>query len=310
MKKIVVLVSLFASLLCACSVNKGAVKLLAGALTSTGDSTVFTGDDDPRLIAEALPVILKLYESLLAQVPEDPKLNLATGSSFVMYANAFVHTPAKMLPAEQFEQQKEMYARAKKLYLRGRNYVLRGLGIRHPEFAALLEKGSMEEALAGMGTEDVPYLYWSGASWMAAYATDPFDVDLGSTVTRAIALMQRALQIQDGYSDGAIHEFFISYYGAMPEVMGGSQQKAREHFEKALALSKGYKAGPFVSLATTVCIKNQDAKEFRELLEKALAVDIDAKPQYRLANVLAQQEARWSLDHIEDKILNAPEEEN
>jgi predicted anti-sigma-YlaC factor YlaD len=38
-------------------------------------------------------------------------------------------------------------------------------------------------------------------------------------------------------------------------------------------------------------------------LEKALAVDPDADPGNRLANLVAQRRARWLLKHIDDLFL-------
>ena len=49
------LIGILALLLPCCSFNKLAVKLVAKTLSS-GDSTVFTGDDDPQLVADALYV--------------------------------------------------------------------------------------------------------------------------------------------------------------------------------------------------------------------------------------------------------------
>ncbi len=289
----------------ACTGNKLFVKIIANSLTSAGDSTVFTGDDDPEIIAQSLPLILKIYESLLATIPDDPPLNLAAGSGFIMYANAFVHTPSKFLPDSEFEKKNAMIQRAKKLYLRGRKYALIGLDSRYPGFKKMLDQNTYGQTLAAMKKEDVPYLYWAGASWMGAYSCDPFDSDIGATISKAIALMNRAIKLDDSYSFGAIHDFFISYYGALPAVMGGSEEKARYHFKKALEYGGGYKASPYVALATSVSIKNQNAAEFTGLLNKALAIDIHVKPTFRLANVLAQQEARWYLDHIDDKILSS-----
>ena len=40
------------------------------------------------------------------------------------------------------------------------------------------------------------------------------------------------------------------------------------------------------------------------MLEKALAVDADADPDHRLANLVAQRRAHWLLDHIDELFLN------
>jgi predicted anti-sigma-YlaC factor YlaD len=36
------------------------------------------------------------------------------------------------------------------------------------------------------------------------------------------------------------------------------------------------------------------------MLDAALAVNVDAAPEYRLANIVAQQRARWLLSRIDD----------
>ena len=168
-----------------CSLQRLAVNAVAGMLSSSGSSTVFTGEDDPQLVADALPFALKLYESLLGSTPENTELLLATGSMFAMYANAFVQTPAGMLPSTEYQQRLEMTARAKKLYLRGRDYCLKALELRHPGLRALLEADN-PSALAKTGPEDAPYLYWSAASWMGAFSAEPFDMELLLSLKRPL----------------------------------------------------------------------------------------------------------------------------
>jgi predicted anti-sigma-YlaC factor YlaD len=58
-----------------------------------------------------------------------------------------------------------------------------------------------------------------------------------------------------------------------------------------------------VSLATSVCVSKQYVDEFRELLKKALAVDVDKYIPNRLANILSQRKARWLLDHMDNFFL-------
>jgi predicted anti-sigma-YlaC factor YlaD len=113
------------------------------------------------------------------------------------------------------------------------------------------------------------------------------------------------MDLNDSYSEGAAHEFFISYYGAMPAAMGGSEAKAREQFALALKCSKGAKIGPYLDLATTVCIKSQNLSEFKTLLETALKINVNKSENNRLVNILNQQKARWFLDHTDDFFLPA-----
>ncbi len=293
-----------------CSVKKFAVKLVAGALSS-GSSSVFSSDDDPQLVGDALPFALKLYETLLQETPDDPRLCLATGSAFIMYAAGFVDAGAEMLPSAEFAKKKDQLARAKKLYMRGYKYLMRGMEERHKGFGDSFTKGDIASIMLTMKREDVPFLYWICAAWVGAFSTDAFDIDMGTGRDRAVVLMNRALALDESYDGGAIHEFFISYYGTLPASMGGSEEKARMHFKKALQFSKGKKASPYVSLASSVCVKNQNLKEFTELLDRALAINPDEDPDNRLANLIAQKKARWLLDNKEDKFLiDKPEEKN
>jgi predicted anti-sigma-YlaC factor YlaD len=295
--------------LASCSLNKLAVNMVAKTLSS-GDSTVFTGEEDPQLVADALPFAMKLYESLLEQTPENEDLLLTTGSIFTMYANAFIQTPASMLPESEYEQQQQMLARAKKMYLRGRGYLLRALELRYPGFGEHLKAGDLEQALAPTVSKDVPLLFWTSASWLGAFSTDTFDMELLLNLSKPIAVLNRALELDEAWSGGMIHDTLISIYGSLPEAMGGSQEKARHHFEKAVEYSGGLSPSPYVALASTVSVANQDVQEFQQLLAQALAIDPADNPDNRLQILLSQEKARWLLGHIEDFFLIDLEEDS
>lgn len=315
-----------------CSINKLATDALTDMLGGQGGGAdVFLSDEDPELIGDALPLALKLFEALLASTPENVDLLQTTGSGFISYANAFIQTPASMLPEEQYKEKNRQNARAKKMYLRGRDYVLQAIEVKYPGFLELMEEQRFEEALAPMQPEDTGLLYWAGAGWAAAIAVDVFDTNLTVTSSSAIALMAKALELDETYGAGSIHDFFIAIYASIPENMmfrspmkfpddamrrlfeeyydrmGVDAQtgmdKAKFHFERAVELAGDIKAGPYVSYATSIAIKEGDHEAFIRYLETALAVDVGKSPENRMVNVLAQQKARWLLDHIDDFFL-------
>lgn len=295
-----------------CSLEKMALKKAAGMLTSASSGNVFTTDDDPELIAGALPFAIKFYESLLASLPEHDGLRLRTGSLYIMYANAFIQTPADMTPASEIESRQELLARAKKLYLRGRDMLLAGLEKKNPSLRAELKARRFQKALAPYGRQDVDFLYWAAAGWVAAYSIDPFDMSIGLTLPEAAALMNRVLELDPNYSGGAVHNFYILYYGSLPESLGGDEKKALEHFKKAEALMAWNDTSYLLSLATTISVKNQDREQFISLLKKVLEFDPNQAPSNRLVNVLNKRKAAWLLDHVDDFFLppetKAPDE--
>lgn len=284
---------------------------VANALTSasSGSGNVFTSDNDPELVGDALPFTIKMYESLMVSAPWHMGLKLQTGMLYVMYANAFLQTPADMMPDDQMEEQDFLMARAKNLYLRGRDILLKALDKKYQGFLSNLNAKKFQQALTPVTEKDIDFLYWGAAGWLAAFALDPFDMKLGMTVPRAKAMMERVLALNPNYGEGAIHDFYVLYYGAMPDYMGGDFKKARESYKKAITASGGKLTSPHLSLATTVSVQEQNLKEFKDLLNKVLAMDVDTDPENRLLNILNQRKARWLLDNAEDFFLDTLEEE-
>lgn len=293
-----------------CSIKKMAMKQVANTLTAPGSSTVFTGDNDPELVGDALPFTIKMYESLMMSLPRHAGLRLQTGSLYIMYANAYLQTPADMLTDEEMVKEQFLLKRAKNLYLRGRDFILEALENKYPGFLKKLEDKKFGPALSPMKKEDVPFLYWGAAGWLGAFALNPFDMKLGMTVPRAKAMMDRVLQLDPGFGEGSIHDFYVQYYGSMPDYMDGDFNKAREHYKMAVEASGGKKTSPHLSLATTVAVKEQNLKEFKALLEKVLAIDPDADPDNRLLNTINRRKARWLLEHTENFFLEAGDDEN
>ena len=281
--------------LSACSLKRMAVNTIADTLAESGDT--FASDDDPELIRDAVPFSLKLMESTLADVPRHRGLLLATCSGFAQYAFAFVQVDAEQIEFDEYEGAEALKLRARRLYLRARDYCLRNLEVAYPGLAQKLHVDP-QTAVARMKAEDVPALYWTGAAWGAAVSLGLDRPELVADLPAVKALLARALVLDEAYERGAIHEAFISLE-ALPEAMGGSPARAREHFKRALELSKGLSAGAYVSLATTVVVAEQNREEFERLLKEALAVDSDEEPGLRLANLVAQKRARFLLDHVD-----------
>ncbi len=271
-----------------CSINRLALKATADALTAPGSETVFTGDDDPELVADALPFAIKMYESLLANLPEHDGLALTTGSMLVMYANAFVQEPAES--EDDYEARKRQLARAKRLYLRARGVLAPRLEARRQGIGAS-DDGTRRAALERCDRGDVPFLYWSAVAVAAAVALDPLDIGLGSRLPLARDYMARAYELDPGFNRGAIDDFYISFYAGLPPGMGGGMDKAERHLELAVERSGGACASPYVSAAAAIAVPRQDYALFKSLLAKALAVDPAAHPDVRLANIIAQGKA-------------------
>ncbi len=282
--------------LSACSPKRVAVGLLADSLSAGGG--VMVADDDPELIREALPFGLKFYESLLAEVPEHRGLLKVTAEGFTAYGY-LLQQRADLIDARDLAGARELRSRAHKLYLRGRDYALRGLELRHQRFASTLF-ADRAAALARTTAEDLPFLYWAGASWAGAFSAAKDDMDLMAELPIAADLVARVLELDDGFEDGSAHEFFISYEGSRP---GGSAGEARRHYQRALELSQGLRGSVHLALAEAVSVREQNLPEFQDLIAAVLAVDPDREPRLRLVNTISRRRALWLRSRIPELFL-------
>jgi len=290
-----------------CSVKRLAVNQVGNALASGG--TTFTSDDDPDLVAAAIPFGLKLYESLLAESPKHAGLLLAAAQGFTEYSYAFVDSRIDEAKAESLDRADALRDRARRLYLRANRYGMRGLDARHAGFAAALDNDA-DTALRRITKRDVPLLYWTAASRGLAISLSKNSPEMIAELPLVEMMVQRVAQLDEGFDEGALPEFLITFEAARTGVTAEEQQKLmRQHFDRAIELSKGKRAGTYVSFAENACLPAQNAAEFKSMLEKALAVDPDADPDSRLATLVAQRRARWLLNHIDELFLeSAPKE--
>lgn len=283
-----------------CSIKRMAVNKLGDALASGGNT--FASDDDPELIKQAVPFSLKLMESLLAESPEHKGLLFATSSGFTQYGYAFVQQDADELEDTDFAAAQELRARARRLYLRARNYGLRGLDVRHTDFSETL-RHDPQSAVTKLRKLDVPTAYWTAVSWAAAISVSKDDPDLIADLPIVEALIDRCLVLDESFDQGAIHSFLITYEMARQGAEGDPAARATKHYERAVELSEGQLAGPYVSYAESVMVKQQDKEQFTSLLNQALAINPDEHTDSRLVNLIMQRRARWLLSRTDELFL-------
>jgi TRAP transporter T-component len=267
------------------------INRMASALSDT--TNAYATDDDPEFVRLAAPSTLKMVEMMLDQEPRHEGLLLTACSGFTQYAYAFLQMDAELAPPQDAARAQELRTRARAMYVRARDYCWRGLEQRHPGIRAAIGKDA-RKASASMQAADVALMYWLSASW-GGELNLAFNQLLRLPDLVAIrAIMSRALELNEGWEAGALHEAMVALDGMNP-LLGGSAARAREHFDRAVRLSNGHSAFAYVALASTVSVRARDRAEFDRLLKAALAIDLNARPSLRLANLVAQRRARALL---------------
>jgi predicted anti-sigma-YlaC factor YlaD len=283
-----------------CSIHHYAVNQFSDAVSRSG--AVFASDDDPDLVKASSPFSLKLIECLLSENPRHRGLLLAATSGFTQYAFAFVQEDADEMEARDLTEAEALRTRARRLYLRAQRYGLRGLEAAHPGFSDALPAHPKATAQCA-AKKDVPLLYWTACAWAGAISLSKDNPDLVAQVPAMEALMDRALELDESFDHGAIHSFLIAYEMNRQGAAGDPAARARQHFERAMALSGGKEAAPLLAMAESVAVQKQDLKQFDSLLQQALAINPDANPETRLVNLVLQRRARWLLSRKSDLFL-------
>lgn len=279
-----------------CSLKKMAVGTVGDMLAEGG--TVYASDDDPELVGQAVPFSLKLMESLLAAQPDHSGLLLALTKGFTQYAYAYVTLDADELEDHDLARATHLRQRARRLFLRARDYGIRGLETTHPRFGDVL-RHDPSDAVRSTTRDDVALLYWTAAAWGSAISVSK-QPDLVADQLIVEALLDRALALDETFDHGAIHSALIGYEFSRQGADSDPAGRADHHFRRAVALSEGQAAGPFVAMAESKAVREQDRAEFERLLGCALEVDPDARPEWRLANLIMQRRSRWLLARADE----------
>jgi predicted anti-sigma-YlaC factor YlaD len=294
----------------ACSIRRYAINQVGDTLAQ--GPSVYETDDDIELVGEALPFGLKLVESLLVQSPDHRGLLLTACSGFTLYSYAYVDYRAEITEEQDLARAARLRERARKLYLRAGEYGFRGLELSYPGFRQQVFTQPREAVQIVSNKrakqKDVELLYWTAASLGLAISISRNDAALLARLPEVEALLDRALALDETWREGALHAFKVQLGGAQP---GGPDYEAiSRHYQRALELSRGKDASLYLAYAETVAVPQQNRGEFDALIEKALAVDVDADPNRRLLNSLAHRRAEWLRSRADELILTPEKETN
>lgn len=267
---------------------------MADALTST--ASAWSRDDDPEFVRLAAPSTLKMVEMLLDDQPSHPGLLMTACSGFTQYAYAFLQVEAEIRETPDAAGARDFRARAARMYDRAGEYCDRAMKARRLDVKDAPAKAALP--LAGASAADVPVLYWNAVALGGRLAVADNPLLMIGSLARIRQLLARALELDEDWESGALHEAMIAVEG-LPALAGGSAARARTHFERALALSGGQSAFAYVAMATGVAQPAKDRAEFERLLRAALAIDVSKRPSLRLVNLIAQKRARFLLTRVD-----------
>lgn len=249
---------------------------LAGSVSSA-----ILNQNDVETVRDGAPAYLLMVDGLIEGDPRSESLLLAGAKLYGAYAAAFVDDPA----------------RVRRLAAKARDYGRRALCLRRPVLCAAAERPfeAFSPHLAEARGADVPALYGFAAAWAGWVQANPEDWSAVADLPKVEAAMARVAELDEAHDGGGAHLYLGVLATLRPESLGGRPEEGRQHFERAVALSKGRNLMAKVLFARHYARLVFDRDLHDRLLGEVLAADPTA-PGLTLANTLAQKEARSLLD--------------
>jgi len=268
----------------------------------------FEREWDLELVAQAMPANIKMMEGLLVSSPDSQPLLFVLAKAYSAYALVVLEDRYELardaagIDADDSKLVQRLRLRLREMYLRGHRYGLRAMDRRRPGFARAFAKGRepLAKALTRCTEADVPALFWATMPLGSAINVGRDDVQLIAEIPKVRKTMERLVELDETYYNGGPHLVLGSLFGGVGPMLGGNPKRARQHFERALKLTKRRFLLVQEMYARTLAVQLQDAKLFRRLLAEVQKADLAAFPAQMLANVAAKRRARRTLKRIDE----------
>ena len=240
--------------------------------------------NDPETVASALPAYLLMQEASVIGDTDNESLLLSTANLYGAYLS--------LLPDDIIRKQR--------LSQKGLNFALQGLCVHDSKWCDLQQKtyDQVQALLSKTDLDDVDSLYSIASTWSAWIQTNKSDWNAIAQLAQVKLILQRIIELDEGYKQGAAHVYLAVMESLLPESLGGQPELAKQHFERAMQLS------PTNLLVQVLYAKHYARLVFdRDLHDKLLKSTLAAQataPGLTLINTLAQQQARQLLESADD----------
>jgi tetratricopeptide (TPR) repeat protein len=243
---------------------------------------------DPELVREGLPTLLILLDGLVSSSPKDPDLLYAATLAYGTYCQAFLVGESE-------------WERAKKVYGHAKGYAMRLMEeMRYLQAAEDESITSLENALSRLRIKDVPHLYAIASVWLGWILTNANSMEAIADLPKALAIMDRVLELDETYNNGSLHVFYGIYFSVQPRGAGQDLEKSKTHFDRAAELGGEGNLFPLVAYAEYYAKSILDESLFVDTLNKVLQTDLELRPDVRLMNELALKRAKYLLANKDD----------
>ncbi len=257
----------------------GCTSLLGSIAADTLEAAILN-QNDPALVESGVPAYLLLVDGLIAQSPDDADMLAVGAQLFALYGSRF----------------ETEVIRVAQLTGKARDYGRRAMCLAHAPACGWdgMPYDAFVGELAEVGGRNIDYLYAYSVSWLSHLDATSDDWSAVAEVPWVEAALERTLELDESYEQGALHGYLGILNALRPPALGGEPDVAQAHFERAIELSDGRDLSIKVEYARRYARLMFDQELHDRLLMEVLEAPVEV-PGYTLFNVLAQREARELL---------------
>ncbi len=265
----------------------------------------FVREPDLVLGEQAIAGNLKLIEGIVATYPDDRSFLEMAAMARGNYAFGFLLDDleaSRLGRPDDRQQQHRITLRALACYRQGRQYAERALRL-NDGFARrvgdrsleTLSPADFEAALAELGVEDAPALFWVAFNWGGALQVR-LDAAEATQLPKIEAMVNRVLVLDDTVFYGVGPHLMAGVLaGFRSPALGGRPDVAARHFDEAS--HRGRLLFPQVLKAQWVYAQTEQLEAFKTTLKDAISRD--PRTDRVLLDVLAQKKACRLLANVD-----------
>jgi hypothetical protein len=252
-------------------------------------SSAILDSNDPAMVAQALPSYLLTLDALLKD-SHSANLFWSAAKLNSAYAGQFVNDPVQK----------------QRLADKAWNYAQKATCLEDGRWCPSGETNLVSWPAAELGTlldkmdrQQVSAIYTLGSVWAGWLEAHHDDWNAVAQLGKIEMLMHRVVVLDENHELGSAHVYLGVLATLMPAALGGRPEEGKQHFERAIELSKGRNLMAKVLYAECYARLVFDRDLHDRLLNEVMTADA-TESHWTLANTLAQQKAQQLLKSGEE----------
>nr|WP_321401407.1 TRAP transporter TatT component family protein [uncultured Desulfobacter sp.] len=272
-----------------CILTVGVLFLAQGCAVKSNMMTSLSrsilNNNDLDMVASGAPAYLIMVDSLIDQDPDSADMLSSGAQLYTAYSDVFVTDKD----------------RKKKLADKAMDYARQSICAARSDACDLKNQpfSAFSAVVKDMDEDELPYLFTLGNAWASWIMAHKDDFNALADISRIEAIMNRVIELDDTYKDGAAYVYLGTLATFLPPALGGKPEQGKHYFEKAISICQGKNLMAKVVYANLYAKMMFDRPLFDQLLKEVLETDpnIDG---YTLINTYAQQQAKQLLNEADD----------